>query len=306
VDDDVVELTNLQRQVVHRTADIGRPKAESAAEAVAAVNPGVVVRTHATRLTAELAVGLLEDYDLVVDGADNFPTRYAVASAAQRHGIPHVWGSVFRFDGQVRVWWPPHGPCYACVFPEAPAPEAAPSCSVGGVFGAVCASIGSVLATEAIKLITGVGEPLVGRLLLHDALGMRWSEIAVQRHPGCPLCQGDRPGSTPVEVTEEPVPEVDIAEVARAAETGALVVDVREAGEREIVTIPGALWVTVDDIREGSAGLPHGIPVYVHCKTGARSRDAVRQLRAQGVDARSVRGGVLAWVSVIDPTLPTY
>ncbi len=309
VDDDLVELTNLQRQVVHETADIGRAKVDSAADRVRALNPAIQVRAHRGRLTAQNAAQVLGDYDLVIDGADNFPTRYVVAAAAARHGIPHVWGSVYRFEGQVSVWSPPQGPCYACVFPEPPSADQAPSCSIGGVFGAVCAALGSVMATEAIKLLTGIGEPLIGRLLMHDALAMRWSELPVRRHPDCPVCRvpesARAPSPAPV-VEPEAVESVAVSEIERELGEGALLVDVREQGERDIVVIPGAQWVTLDVIRRGAEDLPTGARVLVHCKSGARSAEAVRLLRARGVDAVNITGGVLAWIREIDPTLPTY
>ena len=188
-DDDVVETVNLQRQVVHGVADVGRPKTESAADAVRAISPSTEVVAHSARLDTTTALTVVADYDLVVDGADNFPTRYVVGDACARLGVPHVWGSVYRFDGQVSVWWSGEGPCYACVFLSEPAPDAVPSCAVGGVLGAVCASIGSVMATEAVKLVTGTGEPLVGRLLVHDALRQTWDTLPVRltRPAGCAL-----------------------------------------------------------------------------------------------------------------------
>lgn len=318
VDDDVVELTNLQRQVVHDTAAIGRPKVYSARERVAAVNPAVAVRTHPVRLDVDSAAALLADYDVVVDGADNFPTRYAVAAAAASHGIPHIWGSVYRFAGQVSVWAPPSGPCYACVFPTPPPAEAAPSCAVGGVFGAVCGAVGSVLATEVIKWLTGVGEPLVGRLLVHDALAMTFETVPVRAHPLCPVCRGDRsvpapvPEASPAVPTppEVSAPEVSVAEATRllSGPVPPLLIDIREAGEREIVTIPGDVWLPLADLALGSLGerLGPDREVILYCKTGSRSAQAVVQLRAAGVRARSLAGGVLAWAEQVDPSLPTY
>ncbi len=337
VDDDVVDLTNLQRQVVHGVADVGRPKTASAAEAVQAISPETEVVRHDGRLDATNALGVVADYDVVLDGADNFPTRYLVGHACARLGIPHVWGSVFRFDGQVSVWWAGEGPCYACVFPQQPPPDAVPSCAVGGVLGAVCASIGSVMATEAVKLITGIGDPLVGRLLVHDALRQTWDAVPVRRDPGCRVCgsgadatrllgsetsnsaasrsaasRNDAPSSSRPTVTATRLR--DLLAMAEGTGSGArpraVLVDVREAGEREIVTIPGALWRPMDVVRSarGAAldGIPIGSTVYVHCKSGARSAEAVDLLRAAGVDAVDVEGGVLAWVRDVDPSLPTY
>jgi adenylyltransferase/sulfurtransferase len=252
----------------------------------------------------------------------------------RRLAQPHVWGSVYRFDGQASVWFAGRGPCYACVFPEMPAPDAVPSCSTGGVLGSVCASIGSVMATEAVKLITGVGEPLVGRLLVHDAMRQRWSEVAVRAAPGCPVCGPDadprRPlGAAPVrasvvarsadgsghaEAVGGPTPpEVTAAELARRLtdrERGAdefVLLDVREPGEREVVRIPGDISIPLGAVRAGAhEALPGGIPVLVYCKVGTRSAEAVAILRGRGVDARNVAGGVLAWVSEVDPSLPGY
>ena len=200
VDDDVVDTTNLQRQVVHGVADVGRAKTESAAEAVHAISPDTQVVQHSERLDEATALDVVADYDLVLDGADNFPTRYLVGDACARLGVPHVWGSVYRFDGQVSVWWAGEGPCYACVFPHQPPPDAVPSCAVGGVLGAVCASIGSVMATEAVKLVTGIGEPLVGRLLVHDALRQTWDALPVAADPGCRVCGSGADADPPARV----------------------------------------------------------------------------------------------------------
>ena len=339
VDDDVVETTNLQRQVVHGVADVGRPKTTSAAEAVHAISPETDVVEHRERLDAGNALDVVADYDLVVDGADNFPTRYLVGDACARLGVPHVWGSVFRFDGQVSVWWAGEGPCYACVFPHQPPPDAVPSCAVGGVLGAVCASIGSVMATEAVKLVTGTGEPLVGRLLVHDALRQTWDALPVAADPGCRVCGSGAdptralgwattpevgadavvPGGTGAPATAGGAgtasgrPTVDVRDLRDLLVSGGLdgsqglLLDVREAGEREVVTIPGAVWLTMDDLRAGAeVPLPPGGRVYVHCKTGSRSAEAVDLLRARGVDAVDVEGGVLAWIQDVDPDLPTY
>ncbi|WP_345207962.1 molybdopterin-synthase adenylyltransferase MoeB [Fodinibacter luteus] len=330
VDDDVVDVTNLQRQVVHGVADVGRPKTGSAADAVHAISPSTEVVQHTARLDASTALSVVADYDLVLDGADNFPTRYLVGDACARLGVPHVWGSVFRFDGQASVWWAGEGPCYACVFPRQPPPDAVPSCAVGGVLGAVCASIGAVMATEAVKLVTGAGEPLVGRLLVHDALRQTWDAVPVAADPGCRVCGSGADATRPLgwattpAVTEgapgaggdDPAsvrPAVGVEDLRVLLEDGALdgsrglLLDVREAGEREIVTIPGAVWLTMGDLRAGApVPVPDGGRVYVHCKTGARSAEAVDLLRARGVDAVNVEGGVLAWVRDVDPHLPTY
>jgi len=327
VDDDVVDLTNLQRQVVHGVADVGRAKTASAEEAVHAISPTTQVVEHTARLDESTALAVIADYDLVLDGADNFPTRYLVGDACARLGIPHVWGSVFRFDGQVSVWWAGEGPCYACVFPQQPPPDAVPSCAIGGVLGAVCASVGSVMATEAVKLVTGIGEPLVGRLLVHDALAQTWDSLPVTADPGCRVCgsgadlgaplgwaTGVRAGSSPdgsgadTVAAEEVRPTVSVTQLSAELEGGALLLDVREAGERAVVALPGGEWVPVGDLRGGAdvPGVEPGARVYVYCKTGVRSGEAVDLLRARGVDAVNVEGGILAWIEQIEPDLPKY
>jgi len=326
VDDDVVDATNLQRQVVHGVTDVGRPKTASAADAVHAISPSTVVVEHTARLDEATALDVVADYDLVLDGADNFPTRYLVGDACARLGVPHVWGSVFRFDGQVSVWWAGEGPCYACVFPHQPPPDAVPSCAVGGVLGAVCASVGSVMATEAVKLVTGVGDPLVGRLLVHDALRQTWDTLPVAADPGCRVCGSGADPTRPLgwatgarsDVSVAAVagdrPGIDVTALRAVLEAGdvgasrALLLDVREEGERSIVTLPGDVWLPVGDVRAG-AEVPLPAPearVYVYCKTGVRSGEAVDLLRARGIDAVNVEGGVLAWVEQVDPSLPTY
>ena len=325
VDDDAVDETNLQRQVVHGVADVGRPKTDSAADAVHAVSPTTEVVRHPRRLDSSSALDVVADYDLVLDGADNFPTRYVVGDACARLGLPHVWGSVYRFDGQVSVWWAGEGPCYACVFPQQPPPDAVPSCAVGGVLGAVCASIGAVMATEAVKLLTGVGEALVGRLLVHDALRQTWDTLPVAADPGCRVCGSGADVTRPLgwatgirDALEVGAagdrPTIDVATLSTLLRTGEpagrapALLDVREEGERTIVAIPGDSWLPLGQVRAGAVvpGMEPGARVYVYCKTGARSGEAVDVLRARGVNAVNVEGGVLAWVREVDPELPTY
>jgi molybdopterin/thiamine biosynthesis adenylyltransferase/rhodanese-related sulfurtransferase len=350
VDDDVVDASNLQRQVVHGIADVGRRKTESAAETVAAINPLVTVVRHDLRLTSENALEILADYDVVLDGADNFPTRYLVNDACVFLGLPHVWGSIYRFDGQVSVWFAGVGPCYRCVFPDPPPPDAVPSCATGGVLGVLCAAVGSVQVAEAVKLIVGQGEPLVGRLLVHDSLRQTWDSLTVRANPECPVC-GESPtvtslvdyeqfcgmpgasastaspetavaGTNGVDTsagssTQRPyrVGEVSAAELAAmlsARDRGDAefeLVDVREPGEREVVSIPGARAIHLDEFRSGAAPaqLPRGIPVVVMCKSGVRSAEAAGLLAAAGHDdVSNLAGGVLAWVRDVDPSLPTY
>jgi len=329
VDPDVVELSNLQRQVVHGASDVGRLKVESAAATLAEINPLVHVVQHPVRLDASNALELLGGYDLVVDGTDNFATRYLVNDACVLLGIPSVWGSVFRFDGQTSVFWRGHGPCYRCLFPEAPPAGSVPSCAEGGVLGLLCAAIGTAQGTEAVKLIMGIGTPLTGRLLVHDALRATWRELTVQRDPQSAVC-GDAPtitlesgladyeafcGLPPAAAPPEEVPVVTARELAgllaarERGENEVVLVDVREPGERAIVSIPGSVPVPRARFDSGEAfgDIPFDRPVVMHCRSGARSASALRLLRAAGhPDVRHLEGGVLAWVEHVDPGLPTY
>jgi len=333
VDDDTVDASNLQRQVIHGTPDVGRPKTESAAEAVARVNPLVAVVRHDLRLDSTNALGVIAGYDIVLDGTDNFPTRYLVNDACVLLGIPNAYGSIYRFDGQVSVWFAGHGPCYRCVFPEPPPPDSVPSCATGGVLGVLCAAIGSVQVAETVKLIVGQGDPLVGRILVHDSLRQSWDTLRVSQNPACPLC-GDHPtihelvdyeafcglstgdsAASAAAVGAEAFGEVSARELAdllgardRGEESFELV-DVRDAGERAVVAIPGARAIHLEEFRSGTAlgKLPDGIPVVVLCKSGVRSAEAARLLSEAGRSGvRNLRGGVLAWVHDVDPSLPVY
>jgi len=334
-DADVVEASNLQRQVVHGIGDVGRPKSESAAEALAAINPLVQVVRHDVRVDSSNALEIVAGYDLVVDGTDNFPTRYLLNDACVLLGKPHVWGSIFRFDGQVSVWWAQHGPCYRCVFPEPPPPGMVPSCAEGGVLGVLCAAIGSVQATEAVKLVVGIGDPLVGRLIVHDALRQSWDTLRVRKDPSCAVC-GDAPtvtelidyewfcgsseaaeGLAAAEGTVSP-PAISALELAswlagRAGPDGDAatfrLIDVRGPEERAIASIPGAEPLHLDEFRSGAAvsRITFDQTVVLHCKTGARSAEASRILRAAGhPDVRNLDGGILAWIRDVDPSLPAY
>ncbi len=318
IDDDVVEASNLQRQVIHGQSDLGRPKVDSAAEAIAEVNPHVKVNRHAVRLDAATALDLLRDYDLVLDGTDNFTTRYLVGDACELLGLPEVWGSIYRFDGQVSVFWPGHGPVYRDLFPEPPPPGSVPSCAEGGVLGVICAAIGSVMATEAIKLICGIGDPLVGRLTVFDALGMTWRTVRVRPDPDRPPVTELVEDAAACAITEPVLPAgetVGARELERmlAERDGGLrafaLVDVREAHERDIVAIPGSVLVPVAEIADGdgAARLPIDRPVVLYCKSGARSARALAVLRASGrTDVSHLEGGVLAWVREVAPGLPVY
>lgn len=312
VDDDVVDTSNLQRQVVHGTQDVGRLKVDSAVDAVARVNPLVSVVPHPVRLTTDNALDLVGGYDLVVDGADNFATRYLVSDACELLGLPEVWGSVFRFDAQVSVFWAGHGPTYRHLFPQPPPPGAVPSCAEGGVLGAMVGAVGSVMATEVVKLVTGVGDPLLGRLLVLDALAMTWRTLRVRPDPAAPAV------TELVDMTAvcEVRPALPAASVVSAPELAALLergdvalVDVRGPDEAALVSIPGAVLVPLQRILtdEGLAELPRDRRIVLHCKSGARSAQALEHLRQKGFDdAAHLAGGVLAWVRDVDPSLPSY
>lgn len=326
VDDDVVDLTNLQRQVVHGHADVGRPKVDSAADAVRALDPGVEVVAHRVRLTAD-NVDLLADYDLVVDGADNFATRYLVNDACVRLGLPEVWGSVLRFDAQVAVFWgrPPAGWPVAPVqlrdvFPEPPPDGTVPSCAAAGVLGALCGQVGSLMATEAIKLITGAGRVLLGRVAVLDALAGTWREVPLRQsaHRGAGgdtagMAADDAPAPAPSEraapaPADDGLREVTPHELVRLlADDVVTLLDVREPAERAIVTIPGAdLPIPLGELPARVGEVPADRPVVVYCRSGVRSATAGRFLAGLGYDVANLAGGVLAWATDVDPSLPRY
>lgn len=326
IDDDTVDSSNLQRQVIHGRADVGRPKVESAADRVAQVNPDTTVVTHRTRLDTDNALDLFAAHDVVIDGTDNFATRYLVNDAAVLTGTPYVYGSIFRFDGQVSVFWAEHGPCYRCLHPEPPPPGAVPSCAEGGVLGVLCGAIGSAQAAEAIKLITGIGEPLVGRLQVHDSLAARWDQIPLGKDPDCALC-GDHPTQTTLLDDYDAFCGVAGPDASRAAvghtisvedlqhrlangsDREVLLVDVREPAEAEINAIPGSTLVPRGDFLSGAAlaDLPQDRTLILYCKTGVRSAECLAVLHEAGfTDALHVGGGVAAWVDRIDPTQVRY
>jgi molybdopterin/thiamine biosynthesis adenylyltransferase/rhodanese-related sulfurtransferase len=319
IDDDDVELSNLQRQVIHGVADVGRPKIESARDAIAALNPLVDVRLHNVRLDASNALEIFADYDLILDGADNFATRYLVNDAAAILGKPYVWGSIFRFDGQVSVFWEQHGPTYRDLYPEAPPAGSVPSCGEGGVFGMLCAAVGSLMVTEAVKLITGVGRSLLGRVALYDALGGTWREIRVARDPAaervteltdyeafCGIAPSAEAG------TEHTVTATQLATMLASRKAGLKdfqLVDVRESGEHEIVHIDGAVLVPQGRILAGEAWheLPQDMDIVFHCKGGTRSAAVLAAARAAGYERVShLDGGILAWVRDVEPGKPVY
>jgi molybdopterin/thiamine biosynthesis adenylyltransferase/rhodanese-related sulfurtransferase len=324
IDFDTVDESNLQRQVIHGQSDVGRPKAESAAESVREVNPLVNVVIHNTALDRDNIMEIFSQYDLILDGTDNFATRYLVNDAAVLLGKPYVWGSIYRFDGQASVFWAKHGPCYRCLYPEPPPPGMVPSCAEGGVLGVLCASIGSIQVTEAIKLLTGTGEPLVGHLMVYDALEMSYRKIKVRKDPNCVLC-GENPTMTELLEDYEDFcgtvsPEAEAAaadstitalELKEWQDAGKdiFLVDVREPAEYEIVRIPGATLIPKGEIISGEAlsRFPQDRQIVLHCKSGVRSAEALAALKAAGfANAVHVQGGVLAWIKHVDPSLPTY
>lgn len=319
VDDDSVDLSNLQRQVIHGVADVGRPKIESARDAVVALNPLVDVRLHNIRLDASNALELFADYDLILDGADNFATRYLVNDAAAILGKPYVWGSIFRFDGQVSVFWEKHGPTYRDLYPEAPPAGSVPSCGEGGVFGMLCAAVGSLMVTEAVKLITGVGRSLLGRVALFDALGGSWREIRVSKDPAAePITElTDYEafcGVTPAVSadTEHTVTATQLATMLASRKAGLKdfeLVDVREAGEHDIVSIEGSVLIPQGRILAGEAWaeLPQDKDIVFHCKAGTRSANVLEAARKAGYQRVShLDGGILAWVRDVEPEKPVY
>jgi sulfur-carrier protein adenylyltransferase/sulfurtransferase len=327
VDFDVVDVSNLQRQVIHGTPDVGRPKLHSARDRVLELNPHAKVELHEVALSSQNALDLFRGYDVIVDGTDNFPTRYLVNDACVLLGIPNAYGSIFRFEGQASVFATKGGPCYRCLYPEPPPPGLVPSCAEGGVLGVLPGIIGVIQATEAIKLILGAGEPLVGRFLIYDALRMRFRELKLRRDPECPVC-GDNPtvkqlidyeqfcGLKPppsaapaAGAQQDEIPAVTVEELkARLdANDDLLVIDVREHHEVDICRIAGSTVIPLGELPNRLAEVPRDRDVVVHCKMGGRSAKAVGILRQAGYDnAENLTGGILAWIDRIDPTQPKY
>ena len=323
VDFDAVELSNLQRQVLHGAGDLGRPKTESAKEAIQRLNPGVEVVPHHTRLTRQNALELIRPYDIVVDGSDNFPTRYLTNDACVLLKKPNVYGSVFRFDGQASVF-APHlgGPCYRCLYPEPPPPGLAPGCAEGGVLGVVPGIIGLIQATEILKLVLGLGTPLLNRLLLFDALDMKFRELKLRRDPQCPVC-GEHPTITRLIDYEDfcglkPAggsgalhpDEVTVQDLKRALDDpqlGIQVLDVREPGEHQVARLEGATLLPLSQLTQRFTELDPNQHYYIHCRVGSRSLQAVQFLRERGFKhLKSVKGGISAWTEQIDAAVPKY
>ena len=327
---DEVDESNLQRQVIHGQSDIGKAKALSAKESIAETNPYVEVVLHEERLDNDNVMQVFEGYDLIIDGTDNFATRYMVNDAAYFLGIPYVWGSIYRFDGQASVFAPSLGdeaPCYRCLYPEPPPPGMVPSCAEGGVLGVLCAAIGSIQVNEAIKLLTGIGDPAIGKLVIYDALELEWRKLKVRKDPNCALC-GEHAtvtglidydafcGALSDEAADaaagSTISVVDLEHLLKERDAGTrdfVLVDVREPNEAEINQIPGAVLIPKGEFLNGHAfeQLSQDKPVVLHCKTGVRSAEALAVLKGAGYsDAVHVGGGVAAWVNQIDPSQPTY
>jgi len=321
VDFDVVDFTNLQRQIIHSTADVGRPKLDSAAEKIKAINPFVQVRPFETRLTSANALELFRQFDIVVDGTDNFPTRYLVNDACVLTGKPNVYGSIFRFEGQVSVFATEQGPCYRCLYPEPPPPGLVPSCAEGGVLGILPGLVGVMQATEAIKLILGAGQPLIGRLVLVDALGMKFRELKLRKNPECPVCGTHRTITELIDynqfcgirgeekpVAESNLPEISVEELKRRRDAGEdiFVLDVREPHEYQICNLGGHL-IPLNDLPKRVNELDSSREIVAHCKMGGRSAKAVDFLRQAGfTKVKNLTGGINAWAERVDPKMPKY
>ena len=321
VDFDIVDFTNLQRQIIHSTDDVGRKKLDSAAETISAINPNVQIRKFETRLSSQNALDIIRQFDIVVDGTDNFATRYLVNDACVLTGKANVYGSIFRFEGQASVFATKDGPCYRCLYPEPPPPGVVPSCAEGGVLGILPGLVGVMQATEAIKLILGTGEPLIGRLLLVDALAMRFRELKLRRNPGCPVC-GDHPTVTALIDYEQfcgirgeekagnakigdMTPE-ELKQKMDAGDKDLFVLDVREPNEYQICNLGGHL-IPLNDLPKRVGELDSSKEIVVHCKMGGRSAKAVDYLKQQGFsNVHNLVGGINAWAERVDPTMPKY
>jgi adenylyltransferase/sulfurtransferase len=323
VDFDVVDFSNLQRQVLHGTPDVGRPKLQSARDRLRAINPEVRVDLYDTRLTSANALAIFAPYDVVIDGTDNFPTRYLVNDACVLLGKPNVYDSIFRFDGQASVFYPGQGPCYRCLYPEPPPPGEVPSCAEGGVLGILPGLVGCIQATEAVKLLLGQGSPLVGRLLLYDALQMSFREFKVRRNPKCPVC-GEQPTIRQlidyeqfcgVRGQEAPAPaaaaggKITVEELKARLDRGeaVFILDVRNPEEARICRIPGSVLLPLPALPQRFGELDRERELVVHCKSGVRSQKAIQFLREQGFrDLKNLEGGILAWADRVDRTMPKY
>ncbi|NJL93923.1 MAG: molybdopterin-synthase adenylyltransferase MoeB [Anaerolineae bacterium] len=327
VDYDTVDESNLQRQIIHGTKDLGKPKVESAQETLLDINPYLNLKLYNVPFTSHNALEIIRDYDIVVDGTDNFPTRYLVNDACVMLGKYNVYGSIFRFEGQVSIFGDPDGPCYRCMFPSPPPPGLVPSCAEGGVLGILPGTIGTLQATEAIKLILGIGKPLIGRMLLYDALDMAWDTIKIRKNPTCPIC-GEHPTLTELidyeqfcgvpahdrssygeDQAKRPVPAISVREFAgwRSSGQAFFLLDVRDPHEAEISQMGADALIPKNVVRQRLNELPRDLPLVVYCRSGARSADVVRWLEDEGfTKAVNLAGGINAWAREVDPSLPTY
>jgi adenylyltransferase/sulfurtransferase len=324
VDFDVVDFSNLQRQVLHGTPDVGRPKLQSAKDKLQAINPEVKLDLYETRLSAANALDIFKPYDIVIDGTDNFPTRYLVNDACVLLKKPNVYGSIFRFDGQASVFAPPRGPCYRCLYPEPPPPGEVPSCAEGGVLGILPGLVGCIQATEAVKLILGTGSPLIGRLLLYDALQMAFQEFKIRRNPRCPMC-GDNPTikalidydlfcgvrgqEAPAAAPADPSGDITAEELQRRLQKGdkVFILDVRNPEEYQICKIAGSTLLPLPALPQRFGELDKNREMVVHCKSGMRSAKAIAFLKQQGfTKLKNLKGGILAWAEKVDPSMPRY
>jgi adenylyltransferase/sulfurtransferase len=322
VDFDVVDFTNLQRQVIHGTSDVGRAKLDSARDTLLEINPNVEIETFATRLSSDNARDIFREYDIVADGTDNFPTRYLVNDACVLLGKPNVYASIFRFEGQASIFYAEQGPCYRCLYPEPPPPGLVPSCAEGGVLGVLPGIMGCIQAMETIKLILGRGEPLIGRLLLFDALGMKFRELKLRKNPDCPICGTHRTLTKLIDYeqfcgirgeehspVQTGIPEITPAEVKKKmdAHEPFVLIDVREPHEYQICRIPGSKLIPLGEVPKRMNELNSADEIVVHCKSGMRSAKAVDLLMKSGFrKIHNLKGGILAWSDQVDPSVPKY
>ncbi len=324
VDFDLADFTNLQRQVAFGTSDVGRPKVEATKDRIQSINPNVQVTTHRTKLSSENVMEIFKPYDIIIDGTDNFPTRYLVNDACVFLHKPNVYGSIFRFEGQATIFWADKGPCYRCLYPEPPPPGMVPSCAEGGVLGILPGTIGLIQATEAVKLILGKGAPLIGRLLLYNALDMKFREVKLQKDPECPVC-GKNPtitglidyeqfcgiglGQEEAAVHSNGIAEISVQDLKQKIDRKEkfVLVDVREPHEYQIAKIPGSKLIPLGEVMQRARELDTAEDIVVHCRSGARSAKAIHELQKLGFKRlKNLKGGILAWSREIDSSVPQY
>jgi sulfur-carrier protein adenylyltransferase/sulfurtransferase len=323
VDFDTVDLSNLHRQIIHKTGNVGKNKTTSAVEMMKDINPQIDIKTYETSIRSDNALELLKDYDIVIDGTDNFPTRYLVNDACALLDKPNVYGSIFRFEGQATVFWASRGPCYRCLYPEPPEPGTVPSCAEGGVLGVLPGVVGTIQATEAVKLIIGQGDPLIGRLLLFDALKMKFKELKLRKDPKCPLCGENKTvtelidyeffcGTAPIQQKQVHIEEIDVEDVEEAIKAGKVpaeidLLDIREPFEAKIAQIPHSRQISLQEFSKRMHELDSAREIWLYCKDGARSGKAWKMLYDAGFrKIKNVAGGIDAWSEEIDPDMPHY